>query len=1148
MSRWLCALAGLGLLLQVASPVLAAGLVVGTAPGFGRLAIDWDEPVTLSSRSVGDAVEIEASRPFPSRLEAAGAELGALVEALTLDDDGRVLRLRPVEGVTVETALLDGQLLRIGLIAPGAPVLGLRLGQHEQFRRLVIEPVVRGSVLLARMAGRIDLVLPGRLAAADLDRLRGMPGVTGVWAAGDQLILSVAQGATVRDLFVSPDKQVVDISVGGAREAGFAALPGTAAIGPTVPPATSALPRPRPSAPLRPSSSRDESASRQALTEPEHERQAVVEPRTSSVTPALEAVRVEAARAADGAVELGFAWPEPVPAAVFLRGTRLWVVLAAAGRAIDIDSPAFARAAQPLVKTLRQVPHPTATLLHLDLHEAAVTAIEREGGQWRVRLGSTAVAPTPFATAPLLVETAGPALRLPDVETVVSVTDPLVGDRLEIGLSSTVTGPLSAGRRFVGLRLLPTLQGAAWRRLDGSDRLPELAADGLMLGPHDGILRLPVDDPHAEEMRSAARPAEEERRPLDPLAAPVQPQSTGVGSAGTDDVPAMLERTPASASTTPFADGAIGDGAGDDEPPDDQRVQPMTTRTAPPSASSPLGLARFADVHGQRFWDRRATLMQALNHAPADERPALQLDLGRLHLANGLGTEAASLLADTPFPDAEDAGAGDAVDAYRALDGAAALLAGRPAAALVQLAHPSLLGDEETALWRAAARAALKDWDEALADWRRGSAAFDTYPPMAQAALGEHAAMLLLQTGEIDDVFALLGRLAALPLSKATRERLQLLEATALERDGAIDEARSIWRALMEAGGPEVRPQASLALVEADLAAGRIVPAEAADRLASDSVAWRGHGEELDFWRRLAALRVEAGQAEAALTILQEALARAPQTESAGIIVAEMSAILDRLFADQAAGRRSATSMLLTYRRFAELVPPGPMGDRQVGQLATSIAALGLDEAAMEILRDRLRQSDRRDQGRAVLGLALGRLLAAQGDPAGAMAALLDSNTLDPLDPSIALARRTLLTSLGQAGEGPVVGESDAAAQPLLRLRDQARQAFDRAAWPELVALAEQLEADLPPADMLERVAAEALLLVATAGRQLADDALVERLASRYADRLPVAADRSILRLLANAAAFRGAPADVLDDAKRHARRLRDAIGTNPPV
>jgi tetratricopeptide (TPR) repeat protein len=489
----------------------------------------------------------------------------------------------------------------------------------------------------------------------------------------------------------------------------------------------------------------------------------------------------------------------PVPAAVFVRGNQLWIAFAAKSRSIDVEPATFSRTARHLVRAVRQEPHATATLFQLSLNDAVVTGVDRVGGQWRVRLAAAGLADAlPAALPTLRIEETDEGIRLPDIDAVLSFRDPVVGDRLQVGLAEAPTGASWTPRRFVGLRLLPALQGAVWQQLVEGDRQPRLAAGGLVLGPREGVLRtVPGSEAPATALLDPG-PAGPDEALLEQAAAEPLPPSPLAAVPPPDDPPPPPRQLPVTASVTAesarYEAAAVADAParGDDDARDDREAHQ-------PRRPGPLGLWRFAETPDRPYWELRAALLQAANRAEVGERQAVQLDLARLHVANGLGAEAVSLLAGMLEPLAADGG-GEARPAYRALDGAALLLAGRPDEALARLADAALIEDDETALWRGAARAALHDWDAALADWRRGEAHLAGYPPLARAALAEHGVMLLLQTGQIDEAFAMLDRLAGLPLPQARRDRLRLLEATALERDGALDEARVVggpWRTMV---------------------------------------------------------------------------------------------------------------------------------------------------------------------------------------------------------------------------------------------------------------------------------------------------------------------------------------------------------------
>jgi hypothetical protein len=615
-----------------------------------------------------------------------------------------------------------------------------------------------------------------------------------------------------------------------------------------------------------------------------------------------------------------------------------------------------------------------------------------------------------------------------------------------------------------------------------------------------------------------------------------------VGEGGQDlDHPAAA--APAGLSSVEAALVSPGRAADRNAPLDDG-----DTAGAIDQESAPLlDLARFSGGQGQHFWEKRAALMRAAEEGDAAVRRGARLDLARLLVAHGLGAEALTLLDDVSVANGSSGEVIDATPARLALQGAAHLLAGRHAEAVERLSTATLAADEETALWRAAALAASGDWDAALPEWQRSRHHLGSYRPSIRAALAERGIMLLLQTGRVEEAFATIDELQATPLAQAARERIRLLEATALERDGAVDEARTIWRVLTEAAAPEVRSLASLALVESDLAAGRIDVQNAVERLAADSIHWRGQRDEVILRRKLAALQHAAGQSYAALATLQETLSRQPPEPMSAALSTDMVTLVDTIFSELAGGERSATSVLLVYRRFAELVPPGASGDADVRLLAKRLAELGLSDASIDIVQDRLRQRNARDEGRAALGETLARLLAAKGDTRGAINALVDSTPISEIDQQLAQSRRVLSAALGRTDDGrwsidplPSIDSEPS------RLRDRLRAALDRKEWTAVLDGAAQLEAAFPSVGELDSVAADVILMAATAARQLGQDAMVERLAVRYADRLATPADAGALRLLASPMRLSGEASALAGAAEAHSVELRSALAAVP--
>lgn len=1135
-----CLTIAFALVMLLASAARAATSDVATEHGFARLAVDWPAPVTLMVETRAAGVDIRASQPFPADLSTLATALGGQLESARLNDSATVLELRARTGFGIETEILDDRSLRIALAPTDALQLGLRFGRHADFERVVIEPVRANQMRLGQDDSRLTVTLPGALTAADRAELATVAGIERVAAVGNQLFLDLAPGAHATPLFVEPDRQVLDIYPAGGTAPGPTSH---AAAGPAVsPPAGPAASGQIPSLPSELAASADRSGYRKPTR--------AAAPWTSQ---SFSTLTIAAERIDDDRLELGFTWPEPVPAAVFVRGARLWIAFAADAAEISLDRETFSRAGHRFISALREESHSEATLIRFDLIGRPAIEVRRDEQVWRITLaGAEAAGAVPAASGPDTggrmplepgptgaAHTSSPGLFLPGIDAVLSLDDPLVGDRLGIGMarSPTAESPIresTAPARFVGLRLLPAVQGAVWRRLSMPVGKPKWTTAGLYLDADDGVVRTARTRPSQPAPLIDILPMA-----LDVAANQPPPPPTDVADA-TDDQP--VEPATVTETALPSDDPAVAPandqaaairetgsiGSSDEQQPEEQDEQLATPGL--------LDLARLSIVPRRRFFDHRTALLDAAAQADRQDPTSLALELARLHVAHGLGAEAVALLDNAPSASGSAAGS----PARQALHGAALFLAGRYESALEHLVRAEVEADDEAALWRGATLAALEQWDEALGPWRRGAPWLAGYTASNQAALGEHGIMLLLQTGRVDEAFALLEQLAARRLPTRSRERLRELEAVALERDGAIEEARTIWRSLMAGGSAEARSRALAALTFSDLEAGRIDADLAVDQLIADSVHWRGQRDEVAKRRRLAALQRSAGMPEAALTTLEDALSGAPRAEVAAAITDDMAAIVDGFLQELVAGERSATETLLLYRRYIELVAPGPAGDAKVVALGESLSELGFEDVAIDILRARLGQSELRGAGRAALGFALAELLARQGDGLAAMSALVDSTPIDAIDEGLAKERLELFRAIGEAGDSTALETSTT--------RDRARQAFDRRAWPTVIEATRTLEAELPTVGALDTAASETVLLAAIAARQQGDELLVDRLVATYEDRLATPTDDALLALLAKNARFAGAAGDVLAEATSYARAMRGAIRRMPSL
>ena len=225
---------------------------------------------------------------------------------------------------------------------------------------------------------------------------------------------------------------------------------------------------------------------------------------------------------------------------------------------------------------------------------------------------------------------------------------------------------------------------------------------------------------------------------------------------------------------------------------------------------------------------------------------------------------------------------------------------------------------------------------------------------------------------------------------------------------------------------------------------------------------------------------------------------RLPPPAEAQVITREMAALFGEALDELTAGRRSPTSALLLYRRFAELMPVGPEGDEAAATLSAALLATGLATAGTGILDDRLDLHPERDARRARLGLMLARLHVAAGAPDRALATLVDSTPLGAVDATLTADRQRLMAeALAANSASPTLAD-----RPEAGLQ-RARAAFDAGDWPAVRLAASPLEAALPDTGPIDTEGGEIVLMLATAARQLGDTGEVRRLAARHAERLP---------------------------------------------
>ena len=390
----------------------------------------------------------------------------------------------------------------------------------------------------------------------------------------------------------------------------------------------------------------------------------------------------------------------------------------------------------------------------------------------------------------------------------------------------------------------------------------------------------------------------------------------------------------------------------------------------------------------------RAQLATAATAPPRARSPARRAAAEAM-IALGMGAEAQAIMEQLLAEDPQAA-----ADAQvRALKAVAAVLAGR-LDETDALEDASLADTNEMTLWRG------------IRDRRRGttSTAAAALPGLAPLALAYPEPLRRLLRPDLAEAAAEAG--IPLPDNQAT----PFAKALALERAGKTEEALAAWTALANSPDRLDATRASVRAVELNLAAGRLAPMDAADRLERQVFAWRGDGRELAVRMRVAELRAAAGRYRVALDALREADTLFPDQTAA--ITARKAAVFEGMLAAEG-GKLSPLEVVLLAADYADCVPQGEAGAALAALLADKLMALDLPARAIPVLQG-LVKSTTAGPARAEFGTRLAQLLLEGKDASGATAALEASAA--PALPPLLVEKRAMLQARLQAAQGDTAG------------------------------------------------------------------------------------------------------------------------------
>lgn len=407
---------------------------------------------------------------------------------------------------------------------------------------------------------------------------------------------------------------------------------------------------------------------------------------------------------------------------------------------------------------------------------------------------------------------------------------------------------------------------------------------------------------------------------------------------------------------------------------------------------------------------------------------------------------------------------------------------GDHADALALLDDFAMRGNPEACAWRLLALAGLEGHALALSQLGCAQSAILSRSPSERRPFVHAAMSAAIASGRAGPAL----RWLRLVPDDAQKRLLAGEALLALKRHG---EAARMLRPLAAEGVAEpLRVRAEAALVEAELASGRITAGVALGKVQSLRFAWRGDRLEQRLtvlaWDLALAARRPRVSLDAAATLLRY---HPGEPRLPGMLRLVTATFTRWLQPGAKVPLPLAAGLIWDHR---DLMPGGASGDALVRQLAARLAAEGLHARAADLLEHQL-AARARDVAQGPLSIEVAQLQLLAGKPARSLDAIRrTADTLYP--PDIAEARLRMeaiaLYQLGQQKEAIALlegaqGTADLRAELYWRKRD----------WAALAS------APLPPPGQLNEVAQVRLLRRAIALGMVGDEAGLLRLRQRYA-------------------------------------------------
>ncbi|WP_033068908.1 tetratricopeptide repeat protein [Thalassospira australica] len=386
-----------------------------------------------------------------------------------------------------------------------------------------------------------------------------------------------------------------------------------------------------------------------------------------------------------------------------------------------------------------------------------------------------------------------------------------------------------------------------------------------------------------------------------------------------------------------------------------------------------------------------------------EHRNKARLDLAQYYLANGLGPEANAVVSAM---EGDDPLIAQKLQ-FRALKAAVKFLNRDYGEAERLLEDERLQAIPEMQLWRAVTLAAQGRPNEGARNLLESVHILDFYPPELLGRIAPLATEQALIVGNPEAGMDLIDKMLLTPgLSESKVMDIQYLKGIFEEEAGELEQAVATWDQVAEGDNRKARAHAIFDRTELLMRLERLTVEDAIEQLQKLRFAWRGDAFEMALLKRIGELQIENKDFRDGLNTLRQVAIFFPNRPVAKEATDMMHDTFENLYLGDEINNISAIKAVALYDEFRELTPAGEKGDELIRRLADRMVDVELFDRAEELLEHQVEfRLDGVEEARVGARLALVYLLDGKPDET---IRVIDSTEVPGLSEELATQRRHL--------------------------------------------------------------------------------------------------------------------------------------------